>query len=554
MSALPCGLALVLGAGLATAGVSGPRVDAAVHALGEALAAGHPLPAAALPEPDGTFRVVVEGADASALAAAIEGALGLEVEAAGGPAGAGLVQVRLSATDLPALGTLGGAVRVRLPRLPSPPALAPAAGPKREGAVETEGLAGVFAAGDWHRAGYTGRGVDIAVLDVGFLGAEALAGTELPRRLHLSGPGDDTSAHGTAVAEIIHDIAPDARLHLRRFRTDAELVAATEALSADGVQVLNASVGFDNLWPSDGTSPWSVAARDAVDAGVAWVAAAGNEGRRYIVGPLADDDGDGVYTIGGAGSFPVGPGPVWLVLRWDEPMGGATRDLRLVLRPLGGGAAQTADAPQAGSGDPVEVLIDGTTDRTLRLTVEGPPGGPPGWAWLYTGGAWPEGMATPGAPSLTQPADAAGAVAVGACDAVAGTVPAWASQGPTEDGRLKPDLCAPTGVSTASFGPGAFGGSSAAAPHVAGALALLAEATGWADPLALRAAAWSLAVDQPPDGPDRQTGYGALALGPPPPRCACAAPAASPPLGWAALLASFALSRRRRLARPRQSR
>ena len=146
-----------------------------------------------------------------------------------------------------------------------PQALAPAAGPKREGAVETEGLAGVFAAGDWHRAGYTGRGVDIAVLDVGFLGAEALAGTELPRRLHLSGPGDDTSAHGTAVAEIIHDIAPDARLHLRRFRTDAELVAATEALSADGVQVLNASVGFDNLWPSDGTSPWSVAARDAVE-------------------------------------------------------------------------------------------------------------------------------------------------------------------------------------------------------------------------------------------------------------------------------------------------
>lgn len=521
-----------------------PRMDAAVHALGPAVATGAPLPAAALPEADGTFRVVVEGADASALAAEIEGALGLEVEAAGGAPGAGLVQVRLGAAELPALLALRGASRVRLPRLPSPPA-APVA-KAAEGPTETEALAALFAAGDWHRAGYTGRGVEIAVLDVGFLGAEDLAGRELPRRLDIRGPGDDTSAHGTAVAEIIHDIAPDARLRLQRFRTDAELVAAAEALTADGVAVLNASIGFDNLWPADGTSPWSTAAAAAVEGGVAWVAAAGNEGRRYVVGPLDDADGDGVYSIGGRTSFPVERGPIWLVLRWDEPMGGAARDLRLVLRPVGGGAERRADAPQTGAGDPLEILIDGSTDQTLSLVVEGPPGGPPGWAWLYTAGAWPVGVATPGAPSLTQPADAVGALAVGACDADAGTVPSWASRGPTEDGRLKPDLCAPSGVSTASFGPGAFGGSSAAAPHVAGALALLAQATGWADPLALRAAAWSLALDQPPDGVDLQTGHGALALGPPPPRCACAA--APPGAAWAPLVLAALAWRRRRLA------
>jgi hypothetical protein len=43
--------------------------------------------------------------------------------------------------------------------------------------------------------------------------------------------------------------------------------------------------------------------------------------------------------------------------------------------------------------------------------------------------------------------------------------------GPTNDGRIKPDICGPDQVSTYSFG--LFSGTSAASPHVAGAAALI---------------------------------------------------------------------------------
>jgi len=54
-----------------------------------------------------------------------------------------------------------------------------------------------------------------------------------------------------------------------------------------------------------------------------------------------------------------------------------------------------------------------------------------------------------------------------------GPLEAYSSQGPTTDGRIKPDLVAPdnVSVSTVQFNP--FAGTSAAAPHVAGAVALL---------------------------------------------------------------------------------
>ena len=52
----------------------------------------------------------------------------------------------------------------------------------------------------------------------------------------------------------------------------------------------------------------------------------------------------------------------------------------------------------------------------------------------------------------------------------------FSSQGPTTDGRIKPDISAPDGVATVSYGDSfgfAFFGTSASAPHMAGAIALM---------------------------------------------------------------------------------
>src|SRR5690606_25936718 len=86
--------------------------------------------------------------------------------------------------------------------------------------------------------------------------------------------------------------------------------------------------------------------------------------------------------------------------------------------------------------------------------------------------------------SLSEPADHPGVITVGAVARSSEGVLVeadFSSRGPTRDGRPKPNVLAPTGLccddpSTVATRADAFAGTSAAAPHAAGALALLAEA------------------------------------------------------------------------------
>ena len=85
--------------------------------------------------------------------------------------------------------------------------------------------------------------------------------------------------------------------------------------------------------------------------------------------------------------------------------------------------------------------------------------------------------------SIGSPADARGAMSVGAVhfdEYDLGRIADYSSRGPTTDGRFKPELVAPSGVSTASYGESevfyGYTGTSAAAPHVAGAAALIKSA------------------------------------------------------------------------------
>jgi hypothetical protein len=82
--------------------------------------------------------------------------------------------------------------------------------------------------------------------------------------------------------------------------------------------------------------------------------------------------------------------------------------------------------------------------------------------------------------SFMDPADAHGAYTVGAifhgnCDLPDPPLEAYSSQGPTTDGRPKPDIVAFDGTSSFTYGPeGAFG-TSFAAPVAAGAAAVFLE-------------------------------------------------------------------------------
>ncbi len=97
-----------------------------------------------------------------------------------------------------------------------------------------------------------------------------------------------------------------------------------------------------------------------------------------------------------------------------------------------------------------------------------------------------------------------------------GIVADYSSRGPTTDGRFKPELVAPSGVSTVSYGESedfyGYSGTSAAAPHVTGAAALIKSA----NPSFSRDDLWdaliAATVDIDAIGRDNNSGYGKLVL------------------------------------------
>ena len=120
---------------------------------------------------------------------------------------------------------------------------------------------------------------------------------------------------------------------------------------------------------------------------------------------------------------------------------------------------------------------------------------------------------------ITMPADADGAIAVGAVDVPGsgdGTpqIASFSSRGPTADGRIKPDVVAPgSGVVVADLRRGGYvrkGGTSFAAPLVSGVCALLLQKNPEWRPDQVLEALRSTALDLGAAGPDTVYGWGQI--------------------------------------------
>ena len=107
--------------------------------------------------------------------------------------------------------------------------------PAAAGALVTQGAWRIGADTYWSR-GLTGAGQTVCIVDLGFAGLDAsIAAGELPPRdamgmrsfdavngLDGRGALGDETEHGVRMAEIVHDIAPDATLVLVNYHTEAE--------------------------------------------------------------------------------------------------------------------------------------------------------------------------------------------------------------------------------------------------------------------------------------------------------------------------------------------
>jgi hypothetical protein len=352
-----------------------------------------------------------------------------------------------------------------------------------------------LAAEPWHDEGVRGAGVKIAVFDVQWYQAElwldelgnptthdcqAERSCDLPMDTFRPRYSFEEGSHGVACSEVIHDLAPEAELHLVRVNGETTLENAARWAVANGIDVVSMSMSFFNSSYNDGTGPVNAAVDILAAGGVLMVDSAGNYATEHWDGEFVDRDGDDAHDFEWGSSYlPVyySAGVHSVTVNWDEYSNCGDTDLDLYVYDASGnvvGRAEAVQDPESDSCSPVE---------RARVTTE-----VEGWYWIQVvraagdaevrfaiwgrdGDLW---RTTPG--STADPASHPAAFTVGAVRAshyLENEAESFSSVGPTHAGAPKPDIAGPDGVTTSIYGVNGFYGTSASTPAVAAAVALV---------------------------------------------------------------------------------
>lgn len=375
----------------------------------------------------------------------------------------------------------------------------------------------------WQEKGFTGKGIKIGVLDVGFGGIKALLGKTLPETVQSEFDIDELDEqeedHGTAVAQVIHSIAPEAELYVTSSGTGAQsFIDSLKWFEENKVQVINHSASY-LIGPRDGTSFSSqIVSAFVKDTGILWVNSAGNYALSHARFKFEEGEGKAHFFDEETNLMPfvAYSSQSYLALNWDGNWnGGEKTEYIVTIFDRDGNEVASGAEPRRGKknqfpfqevqfeserGEVYFMLFQrtrGTTDNVLDVIL--PFGELADWAQepLY---------------SVTTPADAEGALSVAATGLDADDLEEYSSQGPTQDDRQKPDIAAPTGEFVTGYEERGFSGTSGAAPVVAGAAGLVLQAFPDLSEPELKAYLTKNVVDLGEPGLDVQFGAGRLAL------------------------------------------
>jgi len=421
--------------------------------------------------------------------------------------------------------------------------------------------------------GTTGLGVKVCVMSDGVDSLAALqASGDLPAVDVLpgqAGAGDE----GSAMLEIVHDLAPNATLgYATAGDGEAQFAQNILDLAADGCNIIVDDIIYLDESPfQDGVVAQAV--NTVTTAGVLYFSSAGNEGNEtdltsgtwegdFLASAAADpaplaganlhdfgDGGNSILVEFGGGNPPL---LIWAE-HYDLLTGTASTDFDLY--DMDGALANILDASvdaQDGTGGddfPIEFIGNGTFGGE-RLLIDkfaaGTTSSVPMFNLTVFRGELDDNLVTGGTTRGHSAAvDAYSVAATPAAASFDGVTPdgpfpglftaaneseSFTSDGPrriilgptgaeitpgnrTSTGgvvRQKPDITAADGVATAAPGFDPFYGTSAAAPHAAAIAALLKSAVPSLTPAQVRTALISSAIDIEAAGVDRDTGAGII--------------------------------------------
>ena len=393
-------------------------------------------------------------------------------------------------------------------------------GPSRSEAAAATG-ADLF-----HNAGLVGTGADVAVIDLGFIGlASRIAEGELAANtvsVDFSGTGIEAGTnHGVGVAEHVADMAPGARIHCIKVGDDVDLQNTADYLRTNNIRIANHSVGWVNASYYDDTGIINSivnASRD--NDGVFWAVAAANAQQRHWRGTFTDVNNNTWHEFALNDeqlSLTSASTSTSVFLNWNQ-YGNSLTNLDLYVYNRSNAVVASSRVVQSGLQEPSEALSfaysSAAAPYTVRVkAVSGPTAGLDLTLFSFT-----NNFEMPvGAASLMDPASAHGAFtvsAIGIANWYQANPPleTFSSYGPTTDGRLKPQIAAPDGTTSRTYGSLASYGTSFASPTTAGAAALLLSQDLSRTAGDLEALLSSMATDVGAAGPDNLYGAGLLAV------------------------------------------
>ena len=369
--------------------------------------------------------------------------------------------------------------------------------------------------------GVDGSGIVVGVISDGVnsLGASQ-ATDDLPDKVHIlpeqSGSGDE----GTALLEIVHDLAPGADLFFATgLGGEAAFAANVEALCDAGAHV----IVEDLYYPTEPVLQGGIVAqamKNATANGCYVFSEAANSGNLndgtssgwegdFAAGAAEvayyhDNSGASIHDFGGGvESNRITRAGVYYVLQWADALGASVNDYDLFLIDEDGEVVRSSTSVQDGTQDPIEVIRGYVADTRYRLVVVKHSGeerylrldAVRGWLEVATAGNVKDHSA---AGSLIVVGAVAAASAGGTDGVFDGTesVATYSSDGPrrlffeldgtavtpgdfsSSGGKLvdRPDIVAADCVATSPRGFENFCGTSAAVPHAAAIAALMLEA------------------------------------------------------------------------------